>query len=77
MGYARMSDTTNMMWNGEGFADQPPFGEVLAIEHPRARSAVHTRVTPAAIPFLCRHPAPPCNFRWTLSMRTCRFISLP
>jgi len=24
VGYARMSDTTNMMWNGEGFADEPP-----------------------------------------------------
>ena len=34
VGYARMSDTTNMMWNGEGFADQPPFGDVLQIEHP-------------------------------------------
>jgi hypothetical protein len=34
VGYARMSDTTNMMWNGEGFADEPPFGAVLQIEHP-------------------------------------------
>jgi hypothetical protein len=23
-----------MMWNGEGFADEPPFGDVLALEHP-------------------------------------------
>jgi Carboxypeptidase regulatory-like domain len=54
-GYARLSDTTNMMWNGEGFADQPPFAEVLNIEHPPGPLSSPYTGYPGGNPF----PLPP------------------
>jgi hypothetical protein len=57
VGYARMSDTTNMMWNGEGFADEPPFGEVLSLEHPPGPLSSPYSGYPGGNPF----PLPPTS----------------
>jgi hypothetical protein len=64
MGYARMSDTTNMMWNGEGFADEPPFGAVLSLEHPPGPLSSPYSGYPGGTPFPL--PAPSASVPFPL-----------